>query len=68
MTERTIDPLKEVVWGTIDPLREAVWSTIDLLWEARKLLEAGEPLPVDLVIKLRERNVDPDRLASNYNL
>jgi hypothetical protein len=43
-------------------------GTTDLLYEARLLLEAGEPLPVDLVIKLNSRGVDVTALENDYNL
>jgi hypothetical protein len=43
-------------------------ETIDLLHEARLILEKGEPLPVDIVIKLNNLGVDIAALESNYDL
>jgi len=43
-------------------------NALNIVFEARRVLERGEPLPVDMVIKLRKAGVDPDRLAALYNL
>lgn len=43
-------------------------SIIDIVYAARLLFEKGEPLPVDLYIKLRNLGIDPDKMAAHYDL
>ena len=51
-----------------DRVPEHVDNPFHILFEARLTLQRGEPLPVDLLIKLREIGVDPDILAAHCDL